>query len=181
MFCCFVDFIQSSNTWLSVQTCKTAVLLRWSSLDANDKRRAPIVAASSSSFGTLSCLIGATLLLPIKNLHSMTVSSKLCIRKNRTAAIPMSEASVNACISKLHDLLLWFGNKILGKVILSILRKESRNFCNLCWWSLGIWLSHFKPSLQICCSRAFKRIVTGALNPRGSKIDGNKLKSFRWV
>ena len=136
VFCCFVDFILSDTTWMSVQTCETALLLRWSSLSANDKRLAPIVSASKSSFGKLSCLIGATLLWPIKNLHSMTASSKLCIRKNRTEAIPMSEASVNACISKFHDLLLWFGNKILKKK--EKRRKESRNFCSLCWRSLGI-------------------------------------------
>ena len=66
-------------------------------MKANYEEPIPIVAASNSSEGTLSCLI--SLLLPINNLLVMIVSLVFCIRKDRVAIIPNSHASVNACFS----------------------------------------------------------------------------------
>ena len=60
-----------------------------------ERRRTPMTAASNSNLGTLICLIGATLNLPIKKEVSTSMDNLGTVFKYATAATATAEASTN--------------------------------------------------------------------------------------
>ena len=80
------------TTWKSFQTCKTAVLSRWSSLHANDKRRAPSFCSFYFTFWYTQLFNKRNIAFANQKLTFKTVSSELCIRKNRSACTQMTKS-----------------------------------------------------------------------------------------